>query len=67
VTLSMWPDQNDHSGTWQVVRDVSGYYRAMPVSSLLSVNDISVQRGLTYREACKISGELYDVEQVMNS
>lgn len=52
---------------WQVVRDTSQYYRAVPVSTPLSEHEESIKQGLSYRDACTLAGELYDIEQVMGS
>jgi hypothetical protein len=62
-------DLNWQVVTWQVVGDKTGHYRAMcDYYKLQSHGDeFSVQTGLTYQEACQLSNNMIQMNEVQES
>lgn len=52
---------------WRVVRDASGHHRALPGWTRLSRSEMVVSAGNTYTEACRESGDLNEVSDVLQS
>ncbi len=62
----------DWTGEWLVVRDASGHHRAVhprvaAVDGRRLVGDAVVGRAEDYYQACKVSGELNAVAEVMEA
>ncbi len=62
-------DWGEVARDWQVVRDRTGYYRAMTATYSLrpEMEETCMASGLTYNEASRHAMELYQVEEVMGS